>query len=254
MRRLRPALLIGSGAAFTLLGAWLLIRGHGAERLMGLAAVLFFGGGGAMVLVLRWLQRRRGVAQERVVVDHRGRRVAALVFPVSRGGATVAVIGAGAMAAAGTCMVGFAIAAEGGWLLGAIGVVGAAVFGAFAVLGARGLAGPSFVALSNEGVISTTPFGHVFVEWSNVREVGVMQMGDTPTVTVAVADARAVEAGPIARRVFAANRKLVGAELAFSNLEVAAEELATAIEQYRDHPAQRAALGGAATMPPPDPR
>jgi hypothetical protein len=189
MSRLAPAgRWPALGIPWTVFGLLLVIFGPDREaRLVGLVSVLFVGGAGLTIELMR--PSARGLASPRhVEVGHeRGRlfalgraRQAAMLF-----GQLAVVAGCGVLALLGHF----------------IGVIAAVVFGAFAVIPtARGLLRPRGLALTPTRIV-TVGFGQGEVAWDDVEAVGTVQQGPALLLGIEATDVRGLSAfGRLTRR------------------------------------------------------
>ena len=232
-------------AVFTVFGLVFLVVGDGDERLVGLMSFLLFGVGGAIYFLLPRLTRggREGVRPG--IVEHRGERRPALVFPLSRAKIRLAVIGCAAFEAIGVLLFRFGAV----W----IGLATVLFFGFVGLLGARkAFSRHAYVALLPEGILARAGSSS-FVPWEAIEDVFILEMYGSRMVSLS-ADPASVETATSGQLGMLISRGADLPELAFSGLVAPEDELCRAIEHYLRHPEERERIGADATLEPAVPR
>ena len=247
MSRAKRVLLALVCAVFTAVGVLILVLAETTEDVLGaVMVILFFGVGGAAAVVAPSFTRKGRDGTRTGVVEHRGARVPALVFPRSRAKMRLGFVGCSAIAVAGAIML----------VLGArlVGIVTVLLFGGVAVVGARNaFFGEAFVALLPDGVLARGGGRSTFVPWDAIREVDMLDIQGTPMVSVS-ADPAAVETSTGRQLGMIVSRGAGYPELSFSGLVAPEKTLRSAIEHYLHHPGERERIGTDARLDPAVPR
>ena len=236
--------------AFTAIGLGIAAFGEGADRLLGLGTVLFFGGGGAMYFVVMRHrgQPGRGPAVEHVTLD--GRTQTAFVIRQDRRMILAVALGMLAMAVGGATFIIPPLVDPRGSADGGDPIIGLLAFGVLAAMGAyflvKALAG-SRIVLTRDGLWWIGPAGRMFVPWSSIGHVGIIEMYDSPMLALALTHAETVRIGRIQRLLMRTQRSMVGADLTFPLRSLAMDPLQfiTAITRYVEEPELRTRIGTA---------
>ena len=230
---------------FTVFGLVFLIVGEGEDRLVGLMSVLLFGVLGAMYFLLPRFTRGGKDGMRPGIVEHRGERRPALVFPLSRAKLRLAVIGCAAFVAIGVLLL----------MIGAfwIGIVAVLVFGGVALAGVRkAFSRHAYVALLADGILSRAATSY-FVPWEAIDGVSILEIHGSRMVSLS-ADPASVETATSGQLAVLLSRGAGFPELSFSGLVASEDELHRTIDHYLRHPGERERIGTAATLDPAVPR
>ena len=246
MSRLKRAGLIAIFVLFTLAGVALIVFGDGSDRLLGVVALLVFGGGGATWFFVSQPRRRLSGLQVGSVA-RMGSRQAAFVARADRRVVIVAGLGAMAMGI-GTLLV-LVLPDEGGGLNKVERILlaaGGLLFVGIAMVGLWRAANRSDLALTRDGLMSTGPGGW-FIRWDAIVSTGEMEVYDNPFLAINVTDPSAIEMGRFQRLVHWSQRSMMGLDLSFPlrMLAVDPAELHAAIGRYLEHPELRGRIGRA---------
>lgn len=254
IHRLRDLVLLLIFVAFTAFGLFLLIAGEGVDRMLGLMGLLMFGFGGAAYFAST--RRREATALRVTTVTFDGRTERAVVVPVRKSKWLATLVGTLGMGAGALVMGIFAPAfTDPGESPLFTQVVGYGTGAMFLLLGLRNLVGirrgPPRLALLQDG-IDMSGMAACFVPWDAVTAVGVYEMnvrgGRQDFTGLQVSDPARIVRSRGSRLLMAGSRGLSGWDVTYpaSLFDVTADELATLVAAFHQHPGLRAV---AASLP-----
>ena len=231
-------------AFFSALGIAMLIVAEGADRLFGSITVLFFGVGGVVYFLLPRFTRGGREGARPGVVEYRGERRPASVFPLSRAKLRLRVLGCAAFRRGRR-----AAPRDGAFWLGLATTL---LFGFVGLLGVRkAFSRHAYVALTPEGILSRAGTSYL-VPWDAIDDVSIVENHGSRMVSLST-DPASVETttGQLAVLL---GRGAGFPELSFSGLVASEDELRTTIEPYFRRPEEREGIGADGTLNPAVPR
>ncbi|MBB4932574.1 hypothetical protein F4561_003394 [Lipingzhangella halophila] len=252
------AKLIVAFGVMILMSGFLALTGE----VFGYIGLLFFGGSGAVLLVLNRRPRRvpgaggesgwAGTVHGTLPGAHRyTARTAGLVFPGRRGAALAVAIGAALFVLLGAWMVFAGLYQPNpseripSPALVVIGAVSIGFFGLCGVLGARSLFGRARgVALLPEGVYLRAPAGRAWVRWDDLAQAYVGTVSGQSHIALLAHAPELIELTGLNRWLHGTNRRNFGMDVGYpgQHLHVSPEEVVSAITHYRASPPAREQL------------
>lgn len=235
--------MVVAGLVLVVIGAWIVVGAEGDSRLVGISALAF----GAMCLVastgFKSIQEPGEEFQLTNVQTTHPEAGVRFLYTRHRRAMIIAVGACFSIAAIPLAMApeAFGIEAIPALVLRVIGVMGALIFGLWALVTAR-IKNLQLV-LTPTGVLNEAGLPRSFVPWNAIREITAYTIHVEPLIGIRPTDLSLVEVSSLGRFILRTNR-ILGPEIAYSarGLRSDPRVLLSALRHYHRNPQNRQEL------------